>query len=263
MQIATAVRTITRRWPERRAVRTGAYYVGEVLGRQDRVLIGRVATGSVIALSSRDRQHRHIYFYEDYEPEVLAVLRQLVRRGSTFYDVGANAGYFTLAASDLGAEVHAFEPNPDVRALLERSATMNGASARINSAACSDTMGMMALYLQDSTNTGMASLEKPTDQRVDVPVTTIAAYAALSGAIPDVIKIDVEGHEHQVIAGALPLLETESPALIVETTEQRTVDLLTSRGYVAEAITPNGPRPMEFVDFGSGYANVLFRRKKM
>src|ERR1051326_10425 len=46
------------------------------------------------------------------EPE-LAVLDQLMRRGGTAVDVGANQGFFAYALSALADRVVAFEPNPD------------------------------------------------------------------------------------------------------------------------------------------------------
>ena len=46
------------------------------------------------------------------EPE-LDLLPELVRRGSTAVDVGANQGFFSFALAQHAAQVVAFEPNPD------------------------------------------------------------------------------------------------------------------------------------------------------
>src|ERR1700733_2694763 len=101
--------------PITRRLKWGVYVIGERLG--DRVLIGRTLGESEIALSMRDHQHRRIYFYGDYEPEIDRVFRSLVVPGATVFDVGANAGYFAVRASELGATAHAFEPNPHMLAL--------------------------------------------------------------------------------------------------------------------------------------------------
>jgi FkbM family methyltransferase len=241
-------------------VTSGTYHLGEAIGARRRLLVGAVPTGSRIALSSQDRQHRQIYFFGCDEPEVTAVVTRLLRPGSTFFDVGANAGWFTLIARDLGADVHAFEPNPAILALLERSRAFDPERITIVPAACSDASGTLPLYLLEDTNSGMASLDKPAGRRVDVPVVTIADHAVCVGATPDLIKIDVEGHEYWAVTGALPLLDGANPVLIVETTEERTVALLADHGYTASALTPDGRRPLRDDDLAAAYCNVLFER---
>ncbi|MBV9812943.1 MAG: FkbM family methyltransferase, partial [Acetobacteraceae bacterium] len=68
---------------------------------------------------------------DNYERDVTAVIRRLLRPGMGVIDVGANIGYFTmLAASLVGSTgyVIAIEPNPDNAKLLEASRRANGFS---------------------------------------------------------------------------------------------------------------------------------------
>src|SRR6266487_3972549 len=59
-----------------------------------------------------------------YEPEVAAKLKELLRPGMTFCDVGANLGVFALYAARLvgpGGQVFAFEPIPNNYRVLEQN----------------------------------------------------------------------------------------------------------------------------------------------
>ena len=230
-----------------------------MLAATPRVLIGEVPTGSRIALSSPDHQHRHIYWFAEYEPEVTSLVHQVIKPGSVFFDVGANVGYFTLLARDLGASVHAFEPNPVVRALLERSLSFDDQRVVVVAAACSDQPGTVALYYQDPRNTGMASVEKVTATKVDVAATTLSDYWRATGVAPDLIKIDVEGHEYKALLGAGDVIESVHPDLVVEVTEHRTVDWLVRRGYAAHTLGARGPQPVDdTLSFENGFVNMYF-----
>lgn len=222
----------------------GAYQIGEALG--DRVLVGRTPGGSPIALSMRDHAHRSIYFYGDYEPEITAVFKRLVQPGSTVFDVGANAGYFALLSAELGATVHAFEPNPAVRALLSRSVELGSGAITVVPCACSDHEGTMPLYIAEAGNTGRSGLMVERGTKVDVEVITLDAYTERTGARPQLIKIDVEGAEADVLRGMSTVLERDRPKLIIElhvtrgevphATHDEVAELLEQAGYASSPI---------------------------
>ncbi len=213
-----------------------------------------------MALCMRDHQHRYIYFYGEYEPAVTALFRRLVTPGSTVFDVGANVGYFSILSCELGAAVHAFEPNPGVRALLARSAKLGSCDIEVVPAACSDHEGTMPLYLSDPGNTGMSSLTVPRDTCVEVNVITLDEYARRTQARPSLVKIDVEGQELEVLTGAKSLLQTARPTVIAETTGVDTVELMKSYGYAPRRILRDGStaahdgRP----DLAGGFENICF-----
>ncbi len=225
--------------PVTRRSKRGAYRLGEALG--DRVLIGRTPGGSPIALSMRDHQHRNLYFYGTYEPEITSLFRRLVTPGSTVFDVGANAGYFSILARELGATVHAFEPNPVVRALLQKSAELGPGGIEVVPRACSDHAGTMPLYLSDPGETGRSGLMVARERSVDVEVITLDEYAGRADAHPQLVKIDVEGAEAAVIRGMREMLRTDRPTLIIElhetkgevrhATHEEVAQLLDEAGY--------------------------------
>jgi FkbM family methyltransferase len=255
---AATVAPLTRRFKHSRLVKSGAYHIGEALG--DRVLIGKTLGGSPMALSMRDHQHRHIFFYGEYEPAITALFRRLVTPGSTVFDVGANVGYFSVLSCELGATAHAFEPNPRVRALLAHSATLGTGDIEVVPAACSDHAGTMPLYLSDPANTGMSSLTVPTGTCVEVGVITLDEYACRAQARPNLMKIDVEGHEREVLTGAGSLLQTARPAVIAETSGTDTVELMRSYGYEPRRILGDGSTAAHDgrLELVGGYENICF-----
>jgi FkbM family methyltransferase len=221
-----AVVPLTRRWKK------GAYHLGQALG--DRVLVGRTPGGSPMVLSMRDHQHRAIYFYGEYEPEITAVFRRLVTPGATVFDIGANAGFFSLLSRELGATVHAFEPNPQVRALLTRSVELGTGDIEVVPCACSDDEGTMPFYLSDPGNTGRSGLLVPRDTCVDVDVITVDGYVQRTNAHPQLVKVDVEGAEASVLRGMRETLRTDRPTLVIELhgdKREEVASVLESAGY--------------------------------
>jgi Met-10+ like-protein len=68
------------------------------------------------------------YFNADVEPEVQAVLEKYLHSGMTFYDVGANIGFFSLLAARLVGEqgsVVAFEADPEIASRLRENISRN------------------------------------------------------------------------------------------------------------------------------------------
>jgi FkbM family methyltransferase len=169
-------------------------------------------------------------------------------------DVGANAGYFSLLAWDLGgpeSSIHAFEPNPDLVRLLEASVAL-GPRITINRAACGLTHGSLPLYLgADPSNTGLASLEARAakgTKTIVVPVIALDDYCERLGLKPDVVKIDVEGYEASVLAGMSRVLDEFPPSYVVCELVSRpgcpppegVIEQMRSKGYEAYRILSTG-----------------------
>jgi FkbM family methyltransferase len=167
-------------------------------------------------------------------------------------DIGANYGEVALyAASRVGPSgtVHAFEPNPAICSLLERSAALNGfANLHVHQVAlgAEDATGEMAAPIG---NTGAASLAtscRPDVHFVPVEIRDAAQYVkGLNLASLAVVKLDVEGMEGII----LDTLETElrrlRPRLIVFESKQeegaffgrRSVQCLKRLGYEFQQVS--------------------------
>lgn len=154
-----------------------------------------------------------------YEPATTDYLRQRLRPGHVFVDVGANHGYFTLLAAALvGADgrVVAFEPNPPVFAQLEAHVRLNRFEPRVvlMRQALSDTVDQRArLFVsQWPGNSGVSSLLPPAstvsegglspERSIPVETETFDRWLAASALEHvDLVKIDTEGSEALVVRG--------------------------------------------------------------
>lgn len=177
---------------------------------------------------------------------------RLVDQGDTVIDVGANLGYFTSvlsAATGPAGTVVAFEPHPDVRALLRRNVDRWSAevptspTVTVREEAVSNRTGTARLAVGDefSTNRGTASLELDGgDVRSVVEVPTLRLADALGDGPVGLLKVDVEGHELAVFEGAARLLSSGAIRDILfedhDAPSSRT-RLLKEQGFVVVGLT--------------------------
>ena len=157
------------------------------------------------------------------EYKLARYLIKTLKSDDCFYDAGANYGFFTLLAAQLIGDqgaLHAFEPLPNVYQWLKGN--VRHPPAHLIDAALWDTTGAATLYrhhLSDAFNTLEAAAADP-DQAAN-PVTTqvrcitLDDYAAINRP-PTVLKIDVEGGEKRLIAGAVQTLRSARPAIAME-----------------------------------------------
>jgi FkbM family methyltransferase len=160
-----------------------------------------------------------------YELDTLRVIRRLLRPGMHFVDVGANIGYFTLAAARLvgpAGRVDAVEPDPLNRSRLEEHLQANGAMAqvRVRAAAASDAPGTVTLYhpTGGGHNHGEASIiAGVAGEAVETYSVPAARLDELVEGGPDLVKMDIEGAELRAIGGTTRLLGADRPPrLIIE-----------------------------------------------
>jgi len=178
-----------------------------------------------------------------YEPLTTLAVQELLHPGSTFVDVGANIGFFSLTASltKLGIEVIAFEPNPKNYAILKENIRANGfENIHCEPLAVSDRAGTAKFYLNTS---DMSASLLPNFQRafnpasncVEVQTTTLDDYFDKHFfRNRSVWKIDVEGHETVLLQGARRMLATHAPDLIIEVLQpypEETSTMLKELGY--------------------------------
>lgn len=149
----------------------------------------------------------------------MAHLPELVGRGQVAIDVGANFGIYTYALSRLCEQVVAFEPQP--RCLVSLRA-FRRPNVVVHECGISDAPATVPLHIPIVGGVpvfGMASLERP-----DHPhrTTSIRLERLDDFALRRVsfIKIDVEGHERQVLQGGRETIAREQPVLLIEM-EQR------------------------------------------
>ena len=163
--------------------------------------------------------------WETVERASYAAYRAACAPGGVIVDVGAHVGTYTvIGARAVGATglVLAFEPVPGTRAALERHLAWNlsshGNAARVvvRPVALGATAGEVTLYLTADEGDAEASPVERTGARpITVPRSTVDVELAAIGRHVTLLKIDVEGQELAVLAGASRTLATDRPVVLV------------------------------------------------
>lgn len=153
-----------------------------------------------------------------HEVSEMAFVLHMLRPGELFVDVGANVGSYTVLASGAAAGmVVAFEPGRAAHAALLANVRHNDLTLRVElrQEAVGASVGEVAFtQASDTLNHVALPSEKLATSRV--PMTTLDT--ALAGRHPLLMKIDVEGFESSVVAGASDTLADEQlQAVIMET----------------------------------------------
>ncbi len=158
---------------------------------------------------------RQFYFFGTYflEQPLLECWQKLAREARVVFDVGANAGIYSLAAlsSNPDATVYAFEPTPEIAARLRAAADLNGLDQlNVHEAAVMAEPGYAMLIRcrgADGANDGMnfIKLQSESGERVRTESLDTFCRARAIGKI-DLMKIDVQGQEGSVLRGATELL---------------------------------------------------------
>ena len=163
--------------------------------------------GVVFELDLRQSLHRAVYL-NLFSLELRRAVLPLLRPDDLVVDVGANFGFWALAAASRGCRVIAVEPVPETRARLAANAARNGLAERVEivAAALSDADGPLSISVPGG-ESGQASAHpggSGDSATFDVAATT------LDGLLGDrparFLKIDVEGHEPAVLRGAARVL---------------------------------------------------------
>ncbi len=142
-----------------------------------------------------------------YESDKQQLMSRLVKPGMIAYDIGANAGFYTLALAHMvGGEgaVYAFEPyTENALNILEHLQLNRCCNATLYQTAVSDQNGLSAFQVARSNS--MGSLGEV--GHYWVPTVTIDALIETANLpVPDIVKMDVEGAESSVFDGASKLL---------------------------------------------------------
>jgi FkbM family methyltransferase len=188
-----------------------------------------------------------------YDATLAEFLKGKVRPGQTCLDVGANVGawviQFAHAVGPTGRVV-AFEPNPAARAVLEEHVRLNHLEpvARVVPAAVGAAPGEVTFFAAGAD--GMARIGEPNPMLagqatpISVPVVTLDGWCRENGVTPDWLFIDVEGFEGHALAGAVEVVRSREPGIVVEMHPSLWPASGTSRDEVAARIAALGRRPV-------------------
>ncbi|KKN00420.1 hypothetical protein LCGC14_1137930 [marine sediment metagenome] len=148
------------------------------------------------------------------EPELLYALRQELKEGMVCMDLGANIGYVTLLMADkIGptGKIHAIEPDPANIELLNINMKLNNYSDRMQvfNMGVSNKKGEMDFHIGRASNLGgMTKSKNTTGKIIKVKVDTLTNFCE-GKELPELIKMDIEGHEVEVMEGMHELVKNK------------------------------------------------------
>jgi FkbM family methyltransferase len=195
------------------------YYLGKCRG------LTQLSSGQMFIVNTEARDIAtwiiHMGCWETFVDDILCALAE---PGGTFFDIGANMGYYTIKIGSLvGAtgKTFSFEPNPDLFEVLNDNVNINGFASRstIFNAAAGDAAGASTLLFErrypGGGQVGLgAEYQAAHHTRIDVDVLRIDDVTP-ADCVADLIKIDVEGFEPLVLRGMAGLLARSPQAAIV------------------------------------------------
>jgi FkbM family methyltransferase len=218
------------RWVVKIAERTsvGRYFLAQISSRvMGRTWMVRHQGVELTFVVPNEICHFRINTFSTKEPETLEWIDN-ISQDSVFWDIGANVGLYTCyAAKARGCRVFAFEPSVFNLELLARNIYLNSLTDRttIIPIALSNTLafntlnmgstewgGAMSSFGQDYGQDGQTLdkiFEFPT-----IGLSMVDAVELLKIPEPDYIKMDVDGIEHLILKGGMPVLKNINGALI-------------------------------------------------
>lgn len=187
-----------------------------------------------IIVNPKDDSVGKLIFFENYETRTLKFISKYIIPGDKVIDIGANIGYFTLLFSSYvgdEGEVHSFEPSTREFLHLCRNIEINHKeNIFLNQFALSNINGYGVMnILNDARFGAYNSIRQITHRKVvleeshyeTVRTIKLDDYLSLLPSLaPSLIKIDVEGHEINVVEGMQTLLNGQAaPCLVIEICE--------------------------------------------
>ncbi len=166
------------------------------------------------------------------EPDALRC-RSFVREGDRVIDVGANIGAYTKLLSQWvgpGGSVHSYEPVPETFSYLRHNVRkLQLSNVTVHNAGASSSVSKASMIVPEG-NFYRAAISQGGDRQIQL--VRLDDEFALVGRV-SFIKCDAEGHEREVVKGALKLIQRDHPIWLMETSNEGIVQRMVSLGYTA------------------------------
>ncbi len=215
---------------------------------------------------------RSLLLFGTREVDHKIILERVVEPGMTIFDIGANIGYYVLMELGLiggGGRLVAIEPSPANVALLKRNLALNNyRDIPVIESAVSDQPGNKLFHLSHESNLNTfhdigSGVDHLSGEQINVRTVTVPELAAEYGP-PDLIRMDVEGHEVEVIGGMLDAIQggAMAPMILFETHLSRYSDdhdmaavlsALFASGYTTRYLASSYQRGTAIIE-GRGYS---------
>ena len=210
---------------------------------------------------------------DGYETQTSETLRFFFERTSTFVDVGANYGFYSMLGAlwNPNLRVVAFEPVPQIHRALTKNLTLNGLGKQVSAhqLALSDRTGGATFFLPsaeskdyESTGTLVANSWQSRQHSPEIEVETASFddFARIHPMKVDLVKIDVEDFEANVLGGMEHTIRRDRPFIVCEILprvhgNERTRQTVEGLGYTPYWITSSGYIRVSRFDFARRFSH--------
>lgn len=171
---------------------------------------------------------RTLFMYGKREVDHYKMLHAVLQPGMTILDIGANIGYYVIMeAIAIGptGTVIAIEPMLSNIKMLEKNIELNGVTnVKVGYSAVSASTGISQMFESKRSNLHTfhrdgSAFDYLEAEPVDVPTITLAEIVEIADHKTDLIRMDVEGHEVEILGQLADLVKNDiiSPKVIFET----------------------------------------------
>ncbi len=194
------------------------------------VVVANLKLGHKMIVDTRTKTESYTLYTGEYDHNKIIFLSSIMGKNSTFIDVGANIGFYTVpiacAAKKMDARIIAFEPLQANLVRLRENIRLNDIAdvVEVFPYGLSSLPGTAQLTLredfQGGGETGNASIkiDDGNDDKFEAVEITLKTLDEWINVIENVgiIKIDVEGHEDHVLRGGRNIINRDRPIIMIE-----------------------------------------------
>ena len=173
---------------------------------------------------------RTLLLFGKRELEHKKMLENIIKPEMTVLDIGANIGYYSLMMLELignKGKLIAVEPSPSNIEILRKNLLLNKYNdIEVHNAAISDENGTKKFFLSEMSNLNTLNYTEKKSLNLTgetINVKTLTVPQIMEGRNLDLIRMDVEGHEVEVLNGLIPNIGVNNlyPSIIFETHRSR------------------------------------------
>lgn len=197
-----------------------------------------------------------LLLFRTHEPISTKLVSQLLKKGMTCLDIGANIGYYVLLENKIignDGKIIAIEPSPNNFEYLQKNISrQNNSNIQAFNLAAGDKDGHINfLIYQDASNSGMVipdgEVSKWPGNIITVPIKKIDSLLDEIGTAKiDFVRMDVEGYEYHIFEGMKETLKKSKPIIHIEVhksimgnqTTKKWFELLKNLGYESKHYIP-------------------------